>query len=164
MNLLAAEKNIQTTKVAVDKAQEDYKIAQVRYSAGVGTNLDVMDAEEKLTSTQTTYITALYDYNTSKASLDKAMGLKVDLDVAPYVPSQAGTEFPIKEAAQQPADEKTAPAASELHPVQLPHADRPEAGAAASSDSAVNETAAEEQSADAAVAEENAAVADTMGE
>ena len=164
LNLLAAEKNIQTTKVAVDKAQEDYKIAQVRYSAGVGTNLDVMDAEEKLTSTQTTYITALYDYNTSKASLDKAMGLKVDLDVAPYVPSQTGAEFPIKEAAQQPADEKTAPAASELHPVQLPHADRPEAGAAASSDSAVNETAAEEQSADAAVAEENAAVADTMGE
>ena len=84
LNLLAAEKNIQTTKVAVEKAQEDYKIAQVRYSAGVGTNLDVMDAEEKLTQAQTNYYTSLYNYNASKASLDKAMGIAVDLDVAQY--------------------------------------------------------------------------------
>ena len=82
LSLLAAEQNIHTTKVAVDQAQEDYKIAQVRYSAGVGTNLDVMDAEDKLIQTQTTYIQALYSYNTSKAALDQAMGIKVDLDVA----------------------------------------------------------------------------------
>lgn len=86
LQLLAAETNIQTTSVAVDKAQEDYKISQVRYSAGVGTNLDVMDAEEKLTSTLTNYYTALYDYNTSKASLDKAMGIAVDLDIKRYLP------------------------------------------------------------------------------
>ena len=39
LGLQAAEKNIQTTSVAVTRAEEDYKIAQVRYSAGVGTNL-----------------------------------------------------------------------------------------------------------------------------
>lgn len=84
LSLRAAEKNIHTTQVAVDKAQEDYKIAQVRYSAGVGTNLDVMDADEKLVTAQTNYYQALYNYNTSKAQLDKAMGIPVDLDVVKY--------------------------------------------------------------------------------
>lgn len=84
LNLRAAEKNIQTTKVAVTQAEEDYKIAQVSYNAGVGTNLSVMDAEEKLTTARSNYYTALYNYNVSKASLDKAMGISVDLDAAKY--------------------------------------------------------------------------------
>jgi outer membrane protein TolC len=96
LNLLAAEQNIHTTKVAVDQAQEDYKIAQVRYSAGVGTNLDVMDAEDKLIQTQTTYITALYNYNTSKAALDQAMGIKVDLDVAKYYKTEIDETIPVR--------------------------------------------------------------------
>jgi outer membrane protein TolC len=154
LNLLAAEKNIQTTKVAVDEAQEDYKIAQVRYSAGVGTNLDVMDAEEKLTSTQTTYITALYDYNTSKASLDKAMGLKVDLDVASYDPAAGPVEFPIKKAEQQPADDKTVTKANAaLRPIQLPHVARP--------NTAVQTVGTNEEGNGSA--DENTAVTDEMG-
>lgn len=92
LNLQAAEKNIQTTKTAVTQAEEDYRIAQVRYSAGVGTNLDVMDAQEKLTQARTNYYTALYSYNTSKASLDKAMGIPVDIDVAKYTETQRSGE------------------------------------------------------------------------
>lgn len=81
LSLLAAEKNIKTTSVAVNQATEDYQIAQVRYSAGVGTNIDVMDASVALTTAKTNYVQALYDYNVSKAQLDKAMGMPVDLDV-----------------------------------------------------------------------------------
>lgn len=88
LSLLAAEKNIHTTSKAVEQAEEDYKIAQVRYSAGVDTNLAVMDAQEKLTSARTNYFTALYNYNTSKAALDKAMGIPVDIDVPRYVAAQ----------------------------------------------------------------------------
>ena len=47
LSLQAAEKNIHTTSKAVEQAEEDYKIAQVRYSAGVDTNLSVMDAQEQ---------------------------------------------------------------------------------------------------------------------
>lgn len=106
LNLQAAEKNIQTTSTAVTQAEEDYKIAQVRYSAGVGTNLDVMDAEEKLTSARTNYYTALYNYNTSKASLDKAMGIPIDLDVVKYTAAeQEGKSAPAaREAAKLHAD------------------------------------------------------------
>ncbi|MCI6282900.1 TolC family protein [Selenomonas sp.] len=88
LSLLAAEKNIHTTSKAVEQAEEDYKIAQVRYSAGVDTNLAVMDAQEKLTSARTNYYTALYNYNTSKAALDRAMGIPVDIDVPRYVAAQ----------------------------------------------------------------------------
>lgn len=77
LSMQEAEKRIDTSKVAVDKAEEDFKIAQVRYNAGVGTNLDVIDAQLALTQAKTNYIQALYDYNTSKAKLDKAMGVDV---------------------------------------------------------------------------------------
>lgn len=80
LNMGESEKRINTSSVAVAKAQEDFKIAQVRYSAGVGTNTDVMDAQVKLTEAQTNYIQSLYDYNTSKAALDKAMGIAIAND------------------------------------------------------------------------------------
>ena len=89
LTLKAAEKNIATTKVAISSAEEDYKIAQVRYAAGVGTNLDVMDASDKLTQAKNNYYTALYTYNTAKAALDKAMGVPVSIDVVRYVTAES---------------------------------------------------------------------------
>lgn len=89
LTLRAAEKNIATTKTAILSAEEDFKISQVRYAAGVGTNLDVMDASTKLTQTKTNYYDALYNYNTAKASLDKAMGIPVGIDVTRYISAEA---------------------------------------------------------------------------
>ncbi len=126
LNLLAAEKNIQTTKVAVDKAQEDYKIAQVRYSAGVGTNLDVMDAEESLIRAQTIYITALYNYNTSKAALDQAMGLSVGLDITPYQAGDISQMIPVRPAADTSQNLTARDAATpKSRAIKLPRAERP---------------------------------------
>lgn len=84
LNLRAAEENIMTMKEALGKAEEDLRIEMVRYSAGVGTNLEVMDAQKNLVSAKGDYVSALYSYNTSRASLDKAMGIPVDLDIKPY--------------------------------------------------------------------------------
>jgi len=77
LSLREAEKRIETTQVAVNQAAENLKISEVRYNAGVGTNLDVLDAVLALNTAKTNYIQALYDYNTSKASLNKAMGVTV---------------------------------------------------------------------------------------
>ena len=154
LNLQAAEKNIQTTKVAVDKAQEDYKIAQVRYSAGVGTNLDVMDAEQALITAQTTYITALYNYNTSKASLDMAMGIKVDLDVAGYYKNGLPGDIPVRESADKTQNLSASEAAMpKTHAIQLPHAERPSEHESANVDVATEAAMAEEAVAEAAVSE-----------
>lgn len=76
-NMKEAEKRIETDRVSVDHAQLDFSIAQERYEAGMSINLDVIDAELALTETKTDYIKALYDYNISKAQLDKAMGVSV---------------------------------------------------------------------------------------
>ena len=78
LSMIEAEKRIDTTQVAVAKAEEDLKIAQVRYAAGVGTNIDVLDAQVALTQARTNFIQALYDFNTSKAKLEKAMGVAVE--------------------------------------------------------------------------------------
>ena len=75
LDLREAEKRIATTKVAVDKAEEDFHIAQVRYMAGVGTNTDVLDAQVALTDAKNNYIQSLYDYNTSKTALESAIGV-----------------------------------------------------------------------------------------
>ena len=74
LNMEAAEKNIATSQVAVERAEEDYKIYEVRYAAGVGTNYDVMKAHEDLTKAKMNYYAALYNYNISKAQLDLYMG------------------------------------------------------------------------------------------
>ncbi|MBE6096773.1 MAG: TolC family protein [Schwartzia succinivorans] len=154
LSLQAAEKNIQTTKVAVDKAQEDYKIAQVRYSAGVGTNLDVMDAEQALITAQTTYITALYNYNTSKASLDLAMGIKVDLDVAGYYKNGLPGDIPVRESADKTQNLSASEAAMpKTHAIQLPHAERPSEHESANVDVATEAAMAEEAVTEAAVSE-----------
>lgn len=76
LSLGEAGKRLDTNAVAVDKAEEDLSIAREKYNAGVGTNLDVIDAQLALTQAKTNRIQALYDYNASLAKLNKAMGAK----------------------------------------------------------------------------------------
>lgn len=75
LGLREAEKRIGTTKLAVEQADEDYRIAQLRYMSGVGTNTDVLDAQVALTQAKTNYTKALYDYNTSKTALETSIGV-----------------------------------------------------------------------------------------
>jgi outer membrane protein TolC len=77
LSMYEAEKRIDTSKVSVDQAKESLMIQKVRYDVGISTNLDLLDAVLSLDSAQKTYIQALYDYNTNKASLEQAMGLPV---------------------------------------------------------------------------------------
>jgi outer membrane protein TolC len=78
LSMREAENRIDTSNVAVEKAKDSLRIAEIRYNAGVGTNLDVLDAVLALNQVKTNYIQALHDYNTSKAELDKAIGVAVN--------------------------------------------------------------------------------------
>lgn len=102
LNMREAEKRITTTQVAVASAEEDYHIAVVRYQAGVGTNIDVMDAQEALTQAKTNYYQALYNYNTSKAALNTSMGVGVP------VPEPRTFSEPVEDTAAQAADVQSA--------------------------------------------------------
>ena len=79
LNLREAEKRIDTTKLSVSQAEEDYRIAQLRYMNGVGTNTDVLDAQVALTDAKTNYLQAMYDYNTCKTNLETAIGVPMQL-------------------------------------------------------------------------------------
>ena len=46
--------------------------------------MSVMDAQEKLTQAQTNYLSALYSYYTSRAQLEKAMGVPIKIDAEIY--------------------------------------------------------------------------------
>ena len=78
LSMREAEKRIETSAVAVNQAEENYRIAEIRYQAGVGTNLDVLDSQVALTQAQTNFLKAMYDFNTNRSKLDKAMGVAVN--------------------------------------------------------------------------------------
>ena len=75
LNVLSYKEQIRAAEASVAQAEEAYKIATVRYSSGVGINLDVLDAELQLNTARTNYITALYNYNIGLATLEHAMGI-----------------------------------------------------------------------------------------
>lgn len=75
LNVLSYKEQIRAAEASAAQAEEAYKIATVRYSSGVGINLDVLDAELALNTARTNYITALYNYNIGLATLEHAMGV-----------------------------------------------------------------------------------------
>lgn len=90
-DIVIAEMKISITGDAVTMAAEDFELAKLRYIEGIDTNLAVMDAQEKLTQTQTNYYNALYSYNVARAALDKAMGVPININVPVYVSTEQET-------------------------------------------------------------------------
>lgn len=104
LGLREAEKRISTTKLAVEQADEDYRIAQLRYMSGVGTNTDVLDAQVALTQAKTNYTQALYDYNTSKTALETSIGVPMS-NPATVVKVQAAKTAKAVKATEEKTEE-----------------------------------------------------------
>lgn len=77
LNIRSAAQRVEETTAVVDQAKENYRIQNIRYQAGVGINLDVLDAQLSLNEAQVNHIQALYDYNVGIAKLEQAMGVDV---------------------------------------------------------------------------------------
>jgi outer membrane protein TolC len=73
-NITEAARRVEESAMAINKAQEAYDIAAYRYREGVGTNLDVVDAQSSLTSAASNYTQALCDYNVAIARMENSMG------------------------------------------------------------------------------------------
>jgi outer membrane protein len=73
-NVIEADERIQAAQVAVASAQENFRLAQGRFDAGVGTILELTDAQLALTQAQNTEAQALADYRIALARLDRAVG------------------------------------------------------------------------------------------
>lgn len=77
-DIAAAYEVIVTAKTSLALAQEDVEIKQNRYSAGNGTNIDVLDAQKALIANMNSYYQAVYAYNLAIANLDKLCGRPVN--------------------------------------------------------------------------------------
>lgn len=55
-------------------AEEIYNTARIKYKEGVGSSLEIMNAESALKEAQTNYFTALYEVIASRVDLQKALG------------------------------------------------------------------------------------------
>jgi outer membrane protein TolC len=58
----------------MDLASNIARITKIKYEQGVGSNLEVVDAENSLRMAQTNYYSALFDAMIAKVDLDKAYG------------------------------------------------------------------------------------------
>jgi len=61
-------------KANMELAGKVARVTKIKYQQGVGSNLEVVDAENSLRQAQTNYYSALFDAMVAKVDLDKAYG------------------------------------------------------------------------------------------
>ncbi len=74
LDLTSAWELIRATKKALEAARENYRLAQGRYQVGVGSIIEVTDAQVQFFQADLKFVQALYDYRVAEAQLDKAIG------------------------------------------------------------------------------------------
>jgi outer membrane protein len=73
-SLEAATELVRSARQSVAQAEEALRIAQVRYTAGAATQLDLFKVQVEVTTARTSQISALHSYNVSVAQLQRATG------------------------------------------------------------------------------------------
>ncbi|MGO9527253.1 MAG: TolC family protein [Verrucomicrobiia bacterium] len=68
---------IEAQKKTVEEAEESLRLAEARFRAGTGTQLDVLSAQTALTEARSNEIQALHDYNVAIATLERVTGMTV---------------------------------------------------------------------------------------
>ena len=74
LNLKEAKTIIDAEEDSVDEAKEALRLSEVRFNNGVGTNLDVLDAQVALAQVEQSLAQGKYDYIMAKAQLDRTRG------------------------------------------------------------------------------------------
>jgi outer membrane protein TolC len=74
LNLQETQERIGAAQKAVESAQENFRLAQGRFDAGVGTIIELTDAQLALTQAQSTEARALTDYRIAISRLERALG------------------------------------------------------------------------------------------
>ncbi|HEY9899439.1 MAG TPA: TolC family protein [Pantanalinema sp.] len=80
LNRQDARDRVAIAQKGLQVSQESHRMSQVRYSAGVGTGYEVIDAQTQLVQAQNNYVQATYDLQSAEVGLAQALG--VDLSEA----------------------------------------------------------------------------------
>jgi len=74
LRLVELQERIKANDLAAKAAKENLDLATGRYQVGVGSIIEVTDAQTLYTDAQTTYVRALYDYKIADAQFTRAIG------------------------------------------------------------------------------------------
>lgn len=74
LNLMTAEQRVRTAEAEVANAQEALRLVEGRYKSGLGTFLDVINAQTALTTASTNKVNAQSAVNQARAALAHAIG------------------------------------------------------------------------------------------
>ena len=74
LNFLESQKRIEVQSKTISVAERGYKISLLRFKEGIGSRLELTDAELQLNKAKTNYLQAIYDYLVASIQLDKALG------------------------------------------------------------------------------------------
>ena len=73
-SLSESEQLVKSSQQVVEQAEEGLRRARVRLDSGVGTQLEVLDAQVALTNARSNEVSALYDFVVAAARYDRALG------------------------------------------------------------------------------------------
>ncbi|HEY3305146.1 MAG TPA: TolC family protein [Candidatus Binatia bacterium] len=73
-NLVSAQERIKATRAAEQAARENLELANGRYQVGVGSIIEVTDAQALYVSAEVDYVNSLYNYKIAEAQLLRAVG------------------------------------------------------------------------------------------
>lgn len=90
-----AHSRIEVSREAVQQAAESLRVSRLRYSQGVGTNTEVLDAETRHVETARDHQLAIYDYVLAVIRLRYVAG---EIDLALAAPSEARQSHPKAKA------------------------------------------------------------------
>jgi outer membrane protein TolC len=75
LNLQSAADQVNVARSNIDLAEQTLTQSRDRFSAGVADTVEVVQSQEAVASSHEQYISSLYNYNYSKISLARAVGL-----------------------------------------------------------------------------------------
>jgi outer membrane protein TolC len=75
LNLQSSAELVDVARSNIDLAEETLKQSRDRFSAGVADSVEVVQSQEAVASAHEQYISSLYNFNTAKISLARALGV-----------------------------------------------------------------------------------------
>jgi outer membrane protein TolC len=74
LNYRESQKRIEVQSKTISVAERSYNISRLRFKEGIGSRLELTDAELQLNKAKTNYLQAVYDCLAASTQLDKALG------------------------------------------------------------------------------------------
>ena len=81
IDMIQLEKEIPLMAVKVKQTRENFELADGRYSVGLGDYIELQDAKQNYNTAQNSYVQTVYNYNVSRANLERLIALPQEITI-----------------------------------------------------------------------------------